>query len=336
MARPGSAGAGRSPLDALDGARLCVALAGGDDPPAPRRRRRRGPRGGSALVATAMLVALVGAAVVERGSSSDDVVLAGNARGEPIEIQVRNRSAGETGLIARGDGYSLRFSNTQQGRGGGLVSGCRAAPGQEACIYGDNLRAGAAFLFRSREGSSAGRFEALGPNAVPFTTNATGLVENLNADKVDGLDATQLQGQRGPEGPRGPDGPEGPPGPTASAAASSVDDVTLDNSHKTVLTTSIELPFAARVMGTASAELDGDGGGNDQAFCYIDGPTADLSQRMTVDLPDAFNSVTTVAVTGAAELPAGTHTITVKCGLNTPVNPVLFTEGNLVVWAIAS
>lgn len=58
---------------------------------------------------------------------------------------------------------------------------------------------GVAFSFRSKTGSP------------PFTVSGNSVkVSSLNADKVDGLDSTQLQGRTGPAGPPGPVGPDGP------------------------------------------------------------------------------------------------------------------------------
>jgi hypothetical protein len=142
-------------------------------------------RGFWAIAAATMLGALVTPLAVSAGDGGGRARAAGTQIGDPIQIGLRNRSTRETGLIATGDGFSLRFSNKQEGQGGGLVSGCRAAAGQEACIYGDNLRDGQAFLFRVRRGSTGGRIEVDGPNARPFTTNATGVAEGLNADRVD-------------------------------------------------------------------------------------------------------------------------------------------------------
>lgn len=166
-----------------------------------------------ALSVIALVMATAGTGYAALGDGRDGAVTAGNARGEPVRIQVRNRSRGETGLVTASDGYALRLSNTKVGGGGGAVYGCRAPdapPAQNlACLYADNLRGGKAFLFRSEDGPTVGHFELGNPAGPPFTTNATGLVENLNADKVDGLDASQLQGQTGRQGPQGPPGPPG-------------------------------------------------------------------------------------------------------------------------------
>jgi hypothetical protein len=162
----------------------------------PPRRARRPRRGRSALLASALLAASVAPLALGGAGGETGVALAGNQTGEPIEIGIRNRSRAETGMIANNDGYSLRFSNKQEGQGGGLVSGCRSAAGQESCIYADNLRDGTAFLFRVRRGSVGGRIEVGGPNAKPFTTNATGVADGLNADRVDGHDVGCPTGAR--------------------------------------------------------------------------------------------------------------------------------------------
>ena len=47
--------------------------------------------------------------------------------------------------------------------------------------------------------------------------NAPGVAPSVNADKVDGMDAVQLQGQPGPAGPTGSTGPAGPTGSTGPA-----------------------------------------------------------------------------------------------------------------------
>lgn len=57
------------------------------------------------------------------------------------------------------------------------------------------------------------------PGNAPLTVNEdAGKATNLDADKVDGKDSTELVGQQGPKGdkgdpgPQGPEGPQGPPG----------------------------------------------------------------------------------------------------------------------------
>lgn len=188
------------PFDEKDWTSAWSAYAGKRGETAPAGPPPRTRRGRAALLASAVLAATV-APLALGGGGAPGVAEAGNRTGDPVEIGIRNRSTSETGLIANNDGYSLRFSNKQEGQGGGLVSGCRSGVNQEACIYADNLRQGTAFLFRVRRGSVGGRIEVNGPSAKPFTTNATGVADGLNADRVDGHDvgcpdgARQLQGR---------------------------------------------------------------------------------------------------------------------------------------------
>ncbi|MEX2194859.1 MAG: hypothetical protein WD844_06195 [Thermoleophilaceae bacterium] len=291
------------------------------------------------LIALVMASAGTGYAALGDGGGA---VTAGNARGEPVEIELRNRSRGETGLVTASDGYSLRLSNTQEGGGGGAVYGCRAPdapPGDNvACLYADNLRGGKAFLFRSQEGPTVGHFDLGNPAGAPFTTNATGLVTNLNADKVDGLDASQLQGQTGPQGSAGPQGPAGPagatgpPGPTVSAEISTGTNVTLSGIETTVAQTTITLPFAGRILATGVAEVDGDGGGDDEVYCFIDpGTDPQIGSRVTVSIPDAASDTVGVPVAGSVEKPAGTYTMRLRCG--GIAGTTVFTDGDLIVWA---
>jgi hypothetical protein len=54
------------------------------------------------------------------------------------------------------------------------------------------------------------------PDKAPMTVNSDTRVENLNADKVDDKDSTELKGQQGEQGPPGEQGPQGEqelPGP---------------------------------------------------------------------------------------------------------------------------
>lgn len=92
--------------------------------------------------------------------------------------------------------YTTRQSNNKEGDGGAATYGCRANLGAEPCIFVNALRTTRAFDFRSR-GKEGGRILVNGDadprNNVPFTTNATGVATGLNADEVDGQDASEIQ-----------------------------------------------------------------------------------------------------------------------------------------------
>lgn len=148
------------------------------------------------VTAAAVLSALVTPVVVSAASSDDgpDANASGKKKNDPVQIQVRNRSTGETGLVTTSTGYSMRLSNKQVGDGGGAIYGCRSTPTTEQCLNADNLNTGQAFFFRTQKGNTAGRIEAAGGvNAKPFTTNATGVATGLNADQVDGQSSSDVQ-----------------------------------------------------------------------------------------------------------------------------------------------
>jgi hypothetical protein len=93
--------------------------------------------------------------------------------------------------------------------GGSLVLG---RGNSASSLTGVSNSKGVAFSFRSKTGSA------------PFTVNGNSVkVSSLNADKVDGLDSSQLRGQTGPAGPAGAAGPQGPQGPQGPAGADGAD-----------------------------------------------------------------------------------------------------------------
>jgi hypothetical protein len=100
----------------------------------------------------------------------------------------------ETEVIANNSTYGTRQSNKRLGDGGGAIYGCRSNTGNEPCVRGVNLRAGQAFAFDTKQGKEGGSITIGDASGVPFTTNATGTVKNLSADKVDGKDSTEFAG----------------------------------------------------------------------------------------------------------------------------------------------
>jgi hypothetical protein len=98
------------------------------------------------------------------------------------------------GLAANTGGYVTRQSNKSDS-GGGAIYGCRAKAGTEACVSANNLNNGDAFRFQAEPGANTIGVLRFGLDATktvdkaPFVTNGTGMVANLNADKVDGRNA---------------------------------------------------------------------------------------------------------------------------------------------------
>lgn len=144
--------------------------------------------------------------------------------GDSLREGVRNgTTAQETEIIGQFDatdgpkgGYVTRQSNTQTGpkAGGGAIYGCRGAAGGTAsgsapCLRASNLADGYAFELASREGP-AGLFTVGDPGTPPFATNGTGLVANLNADRLDGAQLSDIEEAiAATAGPRPPSGPAG-------------------------------------------------------------------------------------------------------------------------------
>jgi hypothetical protein len=144
------------------------------------------------ILASALLVALLVAPFA--GAFGEGNAVKGGARNPSPDA--RRAYTKETQIIANVNTYGTRQSN-KSNNGGGAVYGCRSgaggtAKGNEPCVRASNLAAGRAFEFNSDSGTEVGQIT--GPaTAAPFTTTATGVATGLNADKVDGKDATDLQ-----------------------------------------------------------------------------------------------------------------------------------------------
>jgi hypothetical protein len=143
-------------------------------------------RNGRYVVATALILAI--------GIPS---VAVGFGEGRSARLGKRNPSSSalssETQIIANNGTYGTRQSNKKDGDGGGAIYGCRSDVGKEPCIRSNNLKGGRAFEFET-VGKEAGAITVGDKTGPPFTTNATGHVDNLDADKLDGKDSTEFAG----------------------------------------------------------------------------------------------------------------------------------------------
>jgi hypothetical protein len=103
-----------------------------------------------------------------------------------------NQNAG--GHAAGTGGYVTRQSNKSD-TGGGAIYGCRARAGTESCVAANNLANGDAFRFQATEAAATIGQLRFGldinktVDKAPFVTNGTGVVKNLNADRIDGKSA---------------------------------------------------------------------------------------------------------------------------------------------------
>jgi hypothetical protein len=136
-----------------------------------------------AILISALIVA-IGVPAVALGAGEGRSLIAGK----------RNPQGGsltrETQIISSNGTYSTRQSNL--GAGGGAIYGCRAEAGNaEPCVRANNLKTGRAFEFESG-GKEAGEILVKDTTGVPFVTNATGKVANLNADKLDDKDSADF------------------------------------------------------------------------------------------------------------------------------------------------
>jgi hypothetical protein len=130
------------------------------------------------------LVLAVGVPAVALGAGEGRSLIAGKRNPTSSEL------TRETQIISRNGTYSTRQSNL--GAGGGAIYGCRADAGNaEPCVRANNLSTGRAFEFETG-GKEAGEIVVKDATGVPFKTNATGKVANLNADRLDDKDSADF------------------------------------------------------------------------------------------------------------------------------------------------
>jgi hypothetical protein len=142
------------------------------------------------VVGSCMKAILISALIVAIGVPA---VALGAGEGRSLIAGKRNPQGGsltrETQIISRNGTYSTRQSNL--GSGGGAIYGCRAGDSAEPCMRANNLNTGRAFEFETG-GKTAGDIKVKDTTGAPFTTNATGKVANLNADRLDDKDSADF------------------------------------------------------------------------------------------------------------------------------------------------
>jgi hypothetical protein len=125
------------------------------------------------------------------------------SQGYNQETQIIGEVAQNAGGHAAGTGGYVTRQSNKSDTGGGAIYGCRARAGSESCVAANNLANGDAFRFQATEAAATiGQLRfGLDLNKTvdkpPLVTNGTGLVKNLNADRVDGKSAedfVQLNG----------------------------------------------------------------------------------------------------------------------------------------------
>lgn len=97
---------------------------------------------------------------------------------------------GSTGIFAKIGGWATHVSNT--GSGGTALDTCHAPVGGMACLDAYNLSGGLAFTFNT-SGNTGGEILLRNPLGAPFTTNAHGVATGLNANFLQGKQASEFQ-----------------------------------------------------------------------------------------------------------------------------------------------
>jgi hypothetical protein len=140
-----------------------------------------------AAILTGAAVALIAAPVALAGSLA-------NAGGQPVRGGVKNPPGGgyyqTTQIWADNASWGTRQSNL--GTGGSAIYGCRSLAGGLPCLDADNLKGGPAFSFITT-GTTGGSILVGNANAAPFTTNGHGEAKGLNANYLQGRQASEFQ-----------------------------------------------------------------------------------------------------------------------------------------------
>jgi hypothetical protein len=171
-----------------------------------RSALRRGRRAREVLLASTVIGLI--AAPFAVGADNDDAVNGGErnpgrstSTGYDRETEIiGNIAQNQGGVAANTGGYTTRQSNKSD-TGGGAIYGCRARAGTESCVAANNLNNGDAFRFQATpNANSVGQIRfgvdlARIVDKPPFATNGTGLVKNLNADRLDGQSASDFVGK---------------------------------------------------------------------------------------------------------------------------------------------
>ena len=148
------------------------------------RARRTGPRAHRRLAVVAGVLVAVTAAPIAYATTIQG--------GQRNPVGGSNLAFSQTTqIIAATSGFGTRLSN--KGTGGGAIYGCRSTTGGPACIEADNLNNGLAFDFIGN-GAVGGTIHLSNTKAAPFTTNATGMATGLNANYLQGKQASDFLG----------------------------------------------------------------------------------------------------------------------------------------------
>ena len=177
---------------------------------------------------------------------------------------------------------------------------------------------------------------ALGGTAIAANTiNSADVINNsLKGIDVKNKSLTKkdfrgsVRGPRGPQGARGATGATGPAGPTASGFGTAnpepdtadIGTTPTDLASTTVTTTAA----SSRIVANASMTFGGTPREDVECVIRVNGADAGLTAKERIS--DAFD---VFAITGAATVSAGTHTVAVRCARTTGGGVIAFTQGQI-------
>lgn len=175
-------------MPSINATRRPRAIADSATPRAPRGRFILALAAGLVLLATPLAQGAGEGGPLEGGERNPT---ANASAGYIRETQIIGNIAQNQGGFSAGTGGFVTRQSNKSDTGGGAIYGCRARAGAEACVAANNLSNGSAFRFQSSAGAATIGVLRYGLNInqlvakPPFATNATGVVANLNADKLD-------------------------------------------------------------------------------------------------------------------------------------------------------
>jgi hypothetical protein len=155
-----------------------------------------GWRRAGVLSACALALAAAPVALAAQGHGGPVAHSAGSeaAGGYPIRGAIHNPPHSSyyrtTGIFSNSASWTNRVEN--YGSGGAALDACHAPGGGTPCLDGYNLSGGLAFIFQT-SGNSGGEILLRNPNGAPFTTNAHGVASGLNANFLQGKQASEFQ-----------------------------------------------------------------------------------------------------------------------------------------------
>lgn len=162
-------------------------------------RRRIPDRGWANAVALAgaalaLAAATVAPAALAAGTGNGRAHSAFLSDNKPLKGAIHNPASSAflrtTGIFANFSGWTARIQNL--GSGGAGVFGCKASGSSQACLASENGKGGLAFTFATN-GNVGGQILLTNPNGAPFTTNAHGEATGLNANYLQGKQASEFQ-----------------------------------------------------------------------------------------------------------------------------------------------